>query len=188
MTVAKPAAALGHPARCPARFTVEQFHRLCEAVPEQRLELIDGEVLEVIAKGTRHTAVVHRLIRAIEACLAAAAQEPLQLRVEAPLDLGPAHEPEPDLALVARRDDDYWHAHPTAAETTLVIEVADSSLVFDLEAKARLYGAAGIPHYWVVDVQAPRLHVVHTAPGSVPGWLGRLRQSVEQILAALPQG
>jgi Uma2 family endonuclease len=188
MTATRPAAALRHPARCPARFTVEQFHRLCEAVPEQRLELIDGEVLEVIAKGTRHTAVVHRLIRAIEACLAAALEEPLQLRVEAPLNLGPAHEPEPDLALVARRDDDYWYAHPTAAETTLVIEVADSSLVFDLEAKARLYGAAGIPHYWVVDVQAPRLHVVHSVPGSVPGWLGRLRESVEQILAALPQG
>jgi len=188
MTAASPAAAFRHPARCPARFSVEQFHRLCEAVPEQRLELIDGEVLEVIAKGTRHTAVVHRLIRAIEACLAAAPHAPLQLRVEAPLDLGPAHEPEPDLALVARRDDDYWHAHPTAAETSLVIEVADSSLVFDLEAKARLYGAAGIPHYWVVDVQEPRLHVVQTAPGSVPGWLDRIRQCVEQILAALPQG
>jgi Uma2 family endonuclease len=46
-----------------ARFTVEQFHRLCEAVPEQRLELLDGEVLEVIAKGTRHSAVVNRLTR-----------------------------------------------------------------------------------------------------------------------------
>jgi len=110
------------------------------------------------------------------------------LRVEAPLDLGPAHEPVPDLALVAGRDDDYRHAHPTAAETALVIEVADSNPMFDLEAKARPYAAAGIPHDWVVDVQAPRLYVVHTAPGSVPGWLGRLRESVEQNLAALPQG
>ena len=59
MTLAQPAVAAGYPARFPARFTVEQFHRLCEAVPEQRLELIDGEVLEVIAKGTRHTVVVH---------------------------------------------------------------------------------------------------------------------------------
>jgi len=189
MSMVRPAAAVvRHPARRPASFTVEQFHRLCEAVPEQRLELIDGEVLAVIAKGTRHTAVVHRLIRAIETCLGSAPQESLQLRVEAPLDLGPANEPEPDLALVARRDDDYWHAHPTAAETALVIEVADSSLAFDLEAKARLYAAAGIPNYWVVDVQEPRLHVVHTAPGSGPGWLGGLRQAVEQALAALPQG
>ena len=54
-----------------ARFTVAQFHRLCDVLPEQRLELIAGEVLEVIAKGTRHTAVVHRLIKAIEVWLAA---------------------------------------------------------------------------------------------------------------------
>ncbi|MFM8604160.1 MAG: Uma2 family endonuclease [Cyanobium sp.] len=80
-------------AKHPARFTVEQFHRLCEAVPEQRLELIDGEVLQVIAKGTRHTAVVHRLIAVIQAWLEASPQLPLQLRVEAPLDLGPATEP-----------------------------------------------------------------------------------------------
>lgn len=49
-----------HPLAPHARFSVEQFHRLCEAVPEQRLELIDGEVLEVIAKGTRHSSVVNR--------------------------------------------------------------------------------------------------------------------------------
>jgi hypothetical protein len=67
---------------------VEQFHRLCEAVPEQRLELIDGEVLQVIAKGTRHTAVVHRLIAAIQTALAKDLSLPLQLRVKSPLDLG----------------------------------------------------------------------------------------------------
>jgi Uma2 family endonuclease len=86
----EPAATSQPPARFPARFSVEQFHRLCEAVPEQRLELIDGEVLQVIAKGTRHTAVVHRLIAAIQAVLAAHPEPALQLRVEAPLDLGPA--------------------------------------------------------------------------------------------------
>ena len=114
MTLARSeSAAVGqHPARSPARFTVEQFHRLCQAVPEQRLELIDGEVLQVIAKGTRHTAVVHRLITVIQSVLVAHPESVLQLRVEAPLDLGPANEPEPDLALVARRDDDYWTAHP----------------------------------------------------------------------------
>lgn len=185
MTLARPAA------KRHARFTVEQFHRLCEAVPEQRLELIEGELLQVIAKGTRHTAVVHRLISAIQACLAASPQVPLQLRVEAPLDLGPANEPEPDLALVARRDDDYWSAHPTAADTALVIEVADSSLAFDLEAKARLYGAAGIPHYWVIDVLQPRLHVLREAaapgPAAPPRFLDELKGLVEQLLRDLPR-
>lgn len=167
-----------------ARFTVEQFHRLCECLPEQRLELIDGEVLEVIAKATRHTAVVHRLIAVIQPLLANSA---LQLRVEAPLDLGPANEPEPDLALVMRREDDYWTAHPTAAQTALVIEVADSSLAFDCEIKQRLYAAAGIPHYWVIDVQQPRLLVLlEPAVGAPEPLLQRLRPAVEALLRQLP--
>jgi len=183
MTLAQSAAA-----KHPARFTVEQFHRLCEAIPEQRLELIDGEVLQVIAKGTRHTVVVHRLITAIQQLLSAQPALPLQLRVEAPLDLGPATEPEPDLALVTRRADDYWTAHPCAADTTLVIEVADTSLAFDLDSKARLYAGAGIPHYWVIDVQQPCLHVLHGAAASAEAWLALLRDSVEQLLRDLPQG
>lgn len=187
MTLAQPAVVAAHPARFPARFTVEQFHRLCDAVPEARLELIDGEVLQVIAKGTRHTAVVHRLIAAIQTTLAADPQLPLQLRVESPLDLGPSTEPEPDLALVARREDDYWDAHPTAADTALVIEVADTSLTFDLETKARLYAGAGIPHYWVIDVQQPCLRVVHGEPPAAGSWLASLRDAVEQLLQALPQ-
>lgn len=181
MTHAQPAAA-----KHPARFSVEQFHRLCDAVPEQRLELIDGEVLQVIAKGTRHTAVVHRLMAAIQELLAAQPALPLQLRIEAPLDLGSANEPEPDLALVARRPDDYWTAHPTAADTLLVIEVADSSLAFDLDNKARLYASAGIPHYWVIDVQQPCLHLVHMPGKAMDPWITALRGSVERLLRELP--
>jgi Uma2 family endonuclease len=170
-----------------ARFSVDQFHRLCDAVPEQRLELIDGEVLQVIAKGTRHTAVVHRLIAVIQHWLSGPSGSELQLRVEAPLDLGPANEPEPDLALVARRDDDYWSAHPTAAQTALVIEVADSSLSFDCEIKQRLYAAAGIAQYWVIDVQQPRLLVLlEPADGTDEPGLQALRLAVEAMLRQLP--
>lgn len=152
------AAAGQHPARFPARFTVEQFHRLCEAVPEQRLELIDGEVLQVIAKGTRHTAVVHRLITVIQAVLTSEHDPALQLRVESPLDLGPANEPEPDLALVVDREDNYWEAHPTAADTALVIEV-----------------------------QTPCLHRVREVPGKADALLLELRASVERLIARLPR-
>ena len=170
-----------------ARFSVDQFHRLCDAVPEQRLELIDGEVLQVIAKGTRHTAVVHRLIAVIQHWLAGPSGSELQLRVEAPLDLGPANEPEPDLALVACRDDDYWSAHPTAAQTALVIEVADSSLSFDCEIKQRLYAAAGIAQYWVIDVQQPRLLVLlEPAEGADEPGLQVLRRAVETMVRQLP--
>jgi Uma2 family endonuclease len=67
-----------------------------------------------------------------------------------------------------------------------VIEVADSSLAFDLQTKARLYGAAGIPAYWVIDVQQPCLHRVHEPAGEADALLPALRASVQQLLAALP--
>ncbi len=131
-----------------ARFSVAEFHRLCELLPERRLELIDGEVLEVIAKGTRHTAVVHRLARAFAPLLessggTAGAPPPWELRIKAPLDLGERQEPEPDLAVVTARADAWLQAHPTAADTLLVVEVADASLAYDLDTKMRLYRQSG---------------------------------------------
>jgi Uma2 family endonuclease len=110
---------------------VAEFHRLCDQLPERRFELIDGEVLEVIAKGSRHTAVVHRLARALTPLLASPQDgESLlcghELRIEAPLDLGEHQEPEPDLAVVTARSDAWLEAHPTAADSLLVIEVADA--------------------------------------------------------------
>jgi Uma2 family endonuclease len=164
---------------------VEQFHRLCEAVPEQRLELIEGEVLEVIAKGTRHSAVVNLLLDMSTESVRRVPASTWKLRVESPLDLGISNEPEPDLALVRFRADNYLEAHPTAADTLLVIEVADSSLRFDLEAKARIYAAAGVPTYWVVDVLQPRLISVHE-PAAPEPLLRKLRGEVEALLAAIP--
>jgi Uma2 family endonuclease len=168
-----------------ARFTVEQFHRLCEAVPEQRLELVDGEVLQVIAKGTRHAFVVNRLARAITLLLASSNDASVELRVEAPLLLDETNEPEPDLALVWDGDDTYLNAHPTGADSWLVIEVADTSLRYDLDIKFRLYADAGIPNYWVVDVQEPCLFLLQQQLTADP-LLTALRAEVDMVLAAIP--
>jgi Uma2 family endonuclease len=167
-----------------ARFTVGQFHRLCEAVPELRLELVDGEVLEVIAKGSRHTAVLHRLARAFTPLLERERPQRFELRIEAPLDLGVDQEPEPDLALVRARPDAYFLAHPTAASTALVIEVADRSLAFDLDTKLRLYREAGIPNYWVIDVQRPAAFYLLQQRQPDP-LLEPLRDALEVILGDL---
>lgn len=175
-----------------ARFSVAEFHRLCELLPERRLELIDGEVLEVIAKGTRHTAVVHRLARAFAPLLesgsdTAAAPPPWELRIAAPLDLGERQEPEPDLAVVRARADAWLHAHPTASDTLLVVEVADASLTYDLDTKMRLYRQSGIANYWVVDVRDPACFFL--LQQSQPDTLLRtLRQRVEALVAELRQG
>ena len=175
-----------------ARFSVAEFHRLCELLPERRLELIDGEVLEVIAKGTRHTAVVHRLARAfaplLESSSGTAATPPRwELRIEAPLDLGERQEPEPDLAVVKARADAWLHAHPTAIDTLLVVEVADASLAYDLDTKMRLYRQSGIANYWVVDVRDPACFFLLQQPQPDPLLL-TLRQRVEALVAELRQG
>ena len=175
-----------------ARFSVAEFHRLCELLPERRLELIDGEVLEVIAKGTRHTAVVHRLARAFSPLLessggTAATPPPWELRIEAPLDLGERQEPEPDLAVVRARADAWLQAHPTAADTLLVVEVADASLAYDLDTKMRLYRQSGIANYWVVDVRDPACFFLLQQPDP-DALLLTLRQRVEALVAELRQG
>ena len=167
-----------------ARFTVEQFHRLCDALPERRLELVNGEVLEVIAKGSRHTSVLHRLVRSFMPLVEQEQPQRFELRIEAPLDLGDQQEPKPDLALVQARPDAYFLVHPTAASTALVIEVADSSLAFDIDTKLRLYRDAGIPNYWVVDVQRPAAFYLLQQRHSDP-LLESLRDAVETILEDL---
>ena len=182
MTLAHPAPAASVPR---ARFSVEQFHRLCEAVPERRLELIGGEVLDVIAKGTRHSVLVNRLNRLITLWLEKKSGCGWELRVESPLRLGESDEPEPDLALVRERADGYLEAHPGASDTVLVVEVADSSLRFDLDTKARLYAGAGIAWYWVVDGSQPRLIEVARGAADVP-LLDGLRREVEMLLASIP--
>lgn len=172
-----------------ARFSVAEFHRLCEQLPERRLELIDGEVLEVIAKGSRHTAVVHRLARALTPLLESHPEAGLglprhELRIEAPLDLGEHQEPEPDLAVVTARDDAWLDAHPTAADTLLVIEVADASLAYDLDTKLRLYQRAGIANYWVVDVREPTAFFLLQGKTEQP-LLTAMREQIEALVAEL---
>jgi len=167
---------------------VAEFHRLCDQLPQRRLELIDGELLEVNAKGSRHTAAVHRLARALTPLLDshrdAGAVPGYELRIEAPLDLGEHQEPEPDLTVVTARSDAWLDAHPTAADTLLVIEVADVSLSYDLDTKLRLYQRAGITNYWVVDVREPMdFYLLQGPTDSV--LLARLREPVEALVAEL---
>ena len=172
-----------------ARFSVAEFHRLCEQLPERRLELIDGEVLEVIAKGSRHTAVVHRLARAFTPLLESHRDTSPglpghELRIKAPLDLGEHQEPEPDLAVVSARADAWFDAHPTAAETRLVVEVADASLAYDLDTKLRLYQQAGIANYWVVDEREPTAFFLLQGKTDQP-LLTAMREQVEALVAEL---
>jgi Uma2 family endonuclease len=146
------------------RITVEQYHRMGDAgvfEPDARVELIEGEVIDMAPIGMRHWSMVTRLTHT----LAPAAGERAFVSVHQALRLSQNNEPEPDIALLKPRADFYVSALPTGRDSLLVIEVADSSLDYDLRTKARLYATHGVPEYWVIDVAANRVHLHRAAQG-----------------------
>jgi Uma2 family endonuclease len=135
----------------PVRFTVQDYHRLMALGflgEDDHIELIRGELIQMAAKGTAHETCITRLLRVLLPIVGDRAT----LRCQSPITLAFDGEPEPDFAIVKNRDDDYESAHPTPAETLLVMEVADSSLEYDRTVKLSLYAEASIPHYWLFNV------------------------------------
>ncbi len=128
---------------------------LAGAFEDERIELLDGVLVEMSPEGTEHAWVIQLLNRH----LARGLPDHLALRVAAPWAASDRSEPEPDLAIIPAGD--YRRDHPD--EAVLVIEVSRSSLVKDLGLKARIYAAAGVPEYWVIDVEASAVHR-HTEP------------------------
>lgn len=127
--------------------------------PEDRVELIDGEILTMSPQRSPHAVAV----RLAQEALRAAFGSGFDVRPQLPLTLGEATEPEPDLAVVAGEPRDYRNAHPTTA--LLVVEVAESSLAFDRSVKSRLYAGAGIPEYWIVDLAGGAVEVLRSPGG-----------------------
>lgn len=164
------------------RFTLEEFHRIADVVPSQMLELIAGELKTVIAKGTRHSAVLDCLV----AALYGLNLKDVRIRVEMPLAIPPDSEPQPDLALVRQEPTAYFDRHPQVEDTLLVIEVADSSLDYDLGEKRRFYQQVGLQNYWVVDAQRLELLLLDSATAfpdlqaALLSSLAELKRQVEQ--------
>ena len=145
------------------RFTVGDFARMGEAgifTEDDRVELIDGEILEMTPIGPLHAWIVDRLNELIVTRLAGR----VHVRIQNPVRLGDHTEPQPDL-VVARRSGAYAERHPDPDDILLVVEVADSSLRYDRLEKVPRYGSSGIPETWLVDAEA-RTVTVYTGPGS----------------------
>ena len=135
------------------RVTVDAYVRMIEAGVlghEPRVELIDGEVIDMAAIGSRHGAAVKRLVARLTAAVGTRAV----VSVHDPLRLGDWSEPEPDLMLLLPRDDFYESAHPSATDVLLLIEVADTSARYDRQIKLPLYARHGVAEVWLVDLDA----------------------------------
>lgn len=122
---------------------------------DDRVELIDGEVVRMSPIGSRHAACVDRLT----ALFGRLPGRRFILRVQSPIALGEHDEPQPDIALLAFRDDFYVDRLPEPANVALVIEVADSSAAADREVKVPLYARAGIREVWLVDLPGATVEV-----------------------------
>ena len=147
-----PATALpaGGLTRLRRKFTVAEYYRMAaEGIlqPTERVELIDGVIFVMAPMGELHANGVRRIGRVLQR----AAGEVVTVSVQCPLRLDDYSEPEPDIAILRFREDDYA-THPGPEDTLLAMEVSDSSLAFDLEVKSRRYAAAGIPEMWVMNL------------------------------------
>src|SRR5262245_21444296 len=140
------------------RITVEEYYRMAEVgllAPDARVELIDGEIIEMPPMGIRHAAVVRQL----QELLTDAVGKRALVQAQLPVRLDNYSEPEPDLAVLMRREDFYRQRHPAPSDTLLAIEVSESTLRFDRKVKATLYARHGIPELWIVDTRGKQLHV-----------------------------
>lgn len=149
---------------------------------DDRVELIDGEVVEMSPIGSRHAASVSRLVRIFTSLVGDLAV----VRVQDPVRLSDLSEPQPDLALLKPRDDFYASGHPTPADVYLIVEVADSSLAFDQGVKLSLYALCGIPEVWIVDLSTSVLTSYRTPDGGNYTHTSRLKGGDEATIFLLP--
>jgi Uma2 family endonuclease len=145
------------------RLDVDAYHRMADAGilgTHDRVELIDGELIDMAPIGQSHASMVSRLTRAF----VLAGDRISIVWPQNPIRLDRYSEPQPDLAILRYRADFYETGErPGPADVLLLIEVADNSLAFDRRVKLPLYARAGIAEFWIVDVQR-RILKVHRKP------------------------
>ena len=145
------------------RWTRAEFEELSSSLLEgQRLELIEGELINKMGKNRPHAIGMIRLRNWLISVFGAD-----QVETEASIDVAPednpTNAPEPDITVLKRDAADFPKQNPGPQDLHLVVEVADTTLGFDLRTKAALYARAGIADYWVLDVAGRRI-IVHREP------------------------
>jgi Uma2 family endonuclease len=140
------------------RFSVSDYYRMAETGvldPDARVELLDGQIIDMSPIGPFHGGVVKRLNRLFTRM----AKGRWIVAVQDPTHVDDYSEPQPDLMLLKPSPDDYTSGHPGPEDVYLLIEVADSSLAKDREKKLPIYGRAGVPEVWVVNLVEETIEV-----------------------------
>ena len=140
------------------QITVDEYYRMAEVGligPDERVELIDGEIIDMAPIGSDHASFVIQL----NSLLVTAAQDKGFVSVQNPIRLSNRSEPEPDFAILKPRVDHYRKQLPAAADTLLVVEVCNTSERYDREIKLPLYASHGIPEVWLISIEQESLTI-----------------------------
>jgi Uma2 family endonuclease len=132
-------------------FTIDDYHRMLESgilSEDDRVELVEGEIIEMAAKGSHHAACVTH----VTDLFYRHARQSAIIRVQDPIRIGTNSELEPDVALLKLRDDLYADSHPDGNDVLLVVEVSDTTIGYDRGVKLRLYAQANVPEVWIVNL------------------------------------
>lgn len=135
-----------------------EYYRMGETgvlQPHEKVELINGEILIMSPIGSHHSAIVRQITMHLFRTFDGIAT----ISVHNPIFIDEWNEPEPDLALLQYRKDNYSEAHPNPSDVLLIIEVSDTSYEFDRTTKLSLYASSGIPVYWIIDLNGKRIEV-----------------------------
>jgi Uma2 family endonuclease len=162
------------------RFTIDEYHRMGEAgvlSEDDRVELLDGEIVEMSPIGVPHASCVDRLTALFTRRLRGRAI----VRVQNPIILDRRSEPRPDLTLLAPRADFYGAAHPRPRDVLLAVEVMDASGGYDRALKLPLYARAELREVWLIDVRHEVVEV-HTRP-ALRGYRDERRLGRGRVLA-----
>ena len=133
-------------------FSVSDFYKMLDVgifTEDDRVELLDGEIITMSPIDAKHAAIVDRLVRVLIQYL----DDRAIVRSQNPVQLNDYSEPLPDIAILKWDDDFYTDHHPLPADTLLMIEVANTSLAYDRKKKLPRYARAGIPEVWIVNIE-----------------------------------
>lgn len=139
-------------------FTVEEYYRMAETgviKPDARVELLEGQIVDMMPIGPFHAGTVNKLVglftKPSKGRWLVSAQNPVRLNARS--------EPQPDLMLLKPSPDEYSSQHPGPTDVFLLIEVADSTIVYDRNDKLPAYGRAGIPEVWLINLPQQTIEV-----------------------------
>ena len=142
--------------------TVEEYNEMGRVGilgPSDKVELIHGEIIKMSPIGSKHANTVNKLNEVLRNFIS----KKVIISIQNPVVLDEINEPQPDISILMYREDFYGKILPTSKDIYALIEVSGTSIAYDKEVKTNLYAKAGIPEYWIIDIENDQLEIYSNA-------------------------